>query len=158
MLRVATVYTLVLTTVAGPWLCCCTVERVVRATQQLVRLAGKQGSDRKAHACCGGHGSQGRPHHSSPQNPGNPSRPAPGPCPCKAEMPSVEFSLPPETSSPLISGDVADWLRLPFPFPGSLDLTVPLCPDEFTKSRGAFLASSSGGARALLSALHVLRC
>jgi hypothetical protein len=158
MFRVATVYMLMLTTVAGPLLCCCTAERVVIATQQLVRLAGLPGRARETHTCCGGqHGNHNTPRPRSPKHPGDPSLPPPRPCPCQAETPSVEFSIPPETSTTLIVGDFADGFCLPFPFL-TVDLAVPRCAVEFTKSRGPFITAPSGGARALLSALHILLC
>lgn len=96
MIRVAVTYCLVLTTAAGPWLCCCASSRMAGTRELFQSFFGLAGRERGG--CCGhAHG----PCRDLAPDRETPPPSAPGECPCKVFAPSHAV-LPPK---PVEAGD-----------------------------------------------------
>jgi len=83
MLRVAVIYCLVLTTAAGPWLCCCAPGRVTALCDLAAAFLGVKGGEHRA--CCGCTGG------SSEKLPSGREKcpTAPCECPCRVVSPAL---------------------------------------------------------------------
>ena len=152
MLRIGLALYLVLATAVGPSLCCCLPVRLLA----FCTPAERSSSARHAH-CCHHAGDREHPSKKTNSTPDNPS-PAPhGPCPCKenrseplvftaaGHFSGAEHGRFQETLSWLEAGE----------FFRAVTLLVPPAQGQAT---GELIASSLHNPRAILRALHILRC
>lgn len=150
MLRVAVTYCLVLTTAAGPWLCCCASSRMADARHLVQSFFGIAGGEHRG--CCGNGQPPGRGH---PCDPGAPAPAAPGECPCKVFAPTYAV-LPPKPVEPaeLPGEHLAD--------PG----LCGACPTPYwlppagsaSGLRGGETSRQPANPRDILAVLQTLRC
>ena len=96
MARLVVISYLVLATAAGPWLCCCTAERLHAAVNLVAGRVGIGEGPLSPASCC--HLRQHAPHPDSGASPGRPGeRDQDGPCGCPGrEDASLAAVLPPE--------------------------------------------------------------
>ena|SRR5579883_895592 len=150
MIRVAVTYCLVLTTAAGPWLCCCASSRMAGTRELFRSFCGF--ADGESGGCCGHtHG----PCRDLPPDRDAPPPSAPRECPCKVFAPSHAVLPPkPVEAGDTLSGDAQglDHINVSHALP-SLNLSSPL------PRRGEWGRSPHpGGPRHILALLQTLRC
>ena len=154
MVRIGLSLYLMFSVLAGPWLCCCTTERLVAAlfappTQQTSQ-SGCCGHDKHPTGC--------QKHRTPEQRSGDHDRPSRSPCPCKEDSPQ---QVPLAT---LDSAEIANQLQSRHTPQGPVEL-VPLVQTVFglvvegdrqTSAEGILLPFLS--AQDILRAHHNLRC
>ena len=152
MVRVVLTGWLILHTVVGPWLCCCTLLRSLATAASAPTFQASLAPEK--HSCC--HADPDA-HSAAPKGESDAVSPSRHhPCPCRQNLPDVfDKALPAPATAELSSPD--HWLRS-----GSAALFVLVAqPDVVTTS----LFDSSGGnllpfltTQELLRTHHVLRC
>lgn len=142
---------LIATMLAGPWLCCCTVARLVPGR------AAAPDTAQMSHACCG-HAARHAPASDDPAPKPRGDRPADkAPCPCKDKSRTQEVTLPPP------DGGVVDstlrWSNVPvFGLDAAFVAGQPVTGSASCAESGGPPLSGSDRATTLLLAHHNLRC
>ena len=155
--RMLTSYLLMLTTLTGPWVCCCTGERLVKAAHRIADWCGASKLERPVPTCCGNHhSSTGKSKDSQPPLS---KLPVPGQdkCPCKTNAPDWNS----ERGSDSLSFQEGLRFQKQFPIADAL-----LRPDDISSLLIAGRSDGNAGARdcpyrtsrELLSTLQILRC
>ncbi len=142
---------LMLATLAGPWLCCCTASRFLAFVPSVGRVKHPAG-----HHCCGHH-RQGTGSGAARQEHRKPSPSAPSPCPCQESQcqPST-FTVPDHPE-----GAGRDRLT---PVPGSFGTgasviaSTSLTAPAFRLMPRECIAFPFLGGQDILRALHIQRC
>jgi hypothetical protein len=150
MVRVAVVYCLVLSTAAGPWLCCCAAARAADVRPLFATTLGLGGGNHPG--CCGHRHDPARGHPTDQDTPG---RDAPGECPCKA-LNSVIAAVVPERAEVHgfgvgYSTDLGPWGLCDTRLGGQLVASASNLRDRVTSLH-------SGNPRDALAILQTLRC
>lgn len=152
MVRIGLTLYLMLATVAGPWLCCCT------AGDFPAPLSRKPSAPSAPRPCCGHEKSpSGHSALDEEQAPGRPVPAAPhGPCPCKEGRQSLSAAVPPEASPGGESGGPMAGL---YPFEaGAFLVSWSTDPGDKGVGSGEPTTFPFSSCRDILRALHVLRC
>jgi hypothetical protein len=153
MARIGLTLYLMLATVAGPWLCCCT------AGQLPVSFSPTTPEPSVPHTCCGcGAAPSGEPAANDEQAPDNPSPPAApdGPCPCRKGLQKLSPLAKPVRSPGVEPGGSFESL---YPFEAGTFFTVSsLDPRDQGRVPGEPITFPFYGPRDILRALHILRC
>lgn len=152
MVRVAVVYCLVLSTAAGPWLCCCAVARMADARDLFTTTLGLGGGSGDHRGCCGQHNGSGR---GLPTDRDTPCPNAPGECPCKALNPGQAVVAPERAEAVDVALEYLADL-------GPCGLFVPRNGGQLVGSasnlRDRITSLRSGNPRDVLAILQTLRC
>jgi hypothetical protein len=150
MFRVAVTYCLVLSTAAGPWLCCCALSRMGDARHLVQSFLGIAGGEHWGCSGCCGHSHL--PGRGLPGDPAAPGPATPGECPCRAFTPAYAVVPPKPVESAELPGErLADT--------GLCPTTYCLLPSASTSDlRDRDTAPRTGDPRDLLAVLQTLRC
>lgn len=150
MVRIGLSLYLMLAAVAGPWLCCCTSERLAALFASPTKQSSHDG-------CCGNHqtAKHSQKHRTSEQRSGDQEQPNRPPCPCQEDGSRQVVALNPELGKQVQSRYSVQGQAEPlFALPTLLCLSSD--GDRKVPSKGEILPFLT--AQDILCTLHILRC
>ena len=149
MARVGLALCLIFATTAGPWLCCCTGDRLFD------RLSATKHSQTTGSCCCN-HRATGEVHHVLGDKQ-HPETPTPhNPCPCRDGVPPPIAALVVKSFLNADSARAGAWSQEFVPW--VLSAADPLAWHPPAQTAGFAFASPVQNPRDILSLLHALRC
>jgi hypothetical protein len=156
MLRIGLAIYLALVTAAGPWLCCCTVTRLVSPAPPQKHT----GAPAAPSSCCHHEKSPAANHELTPGNAPHdqPAHPRRDPCPCRTTLLGAEVPKNATSDVALTPTGERGGVKLLL-LSAQLLIWSPSSVDEvFQTRRGPTVWPGPTSSRDLLCLLHILRC